>query len=92
MGTPMQLADKIAKASNSYRNAWEIQCAYYSSIQESCNTKYIRHDLTTQGSHNSYDTRFSEHIRTDRTRDEFCENRIGLSLPKAINWTTANLL
>ena len=49
-------------------------------------------DLTTQGSHHSYDTRSSEHIRTDRTRAEFHDNRITLFLPKFINSTPANLL
>ena len=53
---------------------------------------FYNFNLTTQGSHHSYDTRSSEQIRTDRTRADFCDNRIRLFLPKVINSTTANLL
>ena len=53
---------------------------------------FYNFNLTTQGSHHSYDTRSSEQIRTDRTRAEFCDNGIRLFLSKVINSIPANLL
>ena len=53
---------------------------------------FYNFNLTTQGSHHSYDTRSSEQIRTNRTRAEFYDNRITLFLPMFINSTPANLL
>ena len=65
---------------------------YYKYQHRKLPNYFYNFNLTTQGSRHSYDTRSGEQIRTDRTRAEFCDNRIRIFLPKVINSTPANLL
>ena len=65
---------------------------YYKYQRRKLPNFFYNFNFTTQGSHHSYDTRSSEQLRTDRTRAEFCDNRIRIFLPKVINSTPANLL
>ena len=58
---------------------------FYHKCQRRKLPKYFYNfNLTTQGPHHSYDTHSSELIRTDRTRAEFCDNKIRIFLPKVI--------
>ena len=80
----------ILKISDMFRiNALKF---YYKHQHRKLSNYFYNFNLTTQGSHHSYDTRSIEQIRTDRTRAEFGDNRIRIFLPKVINSTPANLL
>ena len=48
-------------------------------------------NIVTQGSQHSYNTRQSEQIRTERTRAEYCDNRL-IFLPYLINTAPLHLL
>ena len=89
MGIQMQPVGKITKASNSHSNALKF---YYKYQRMKLSNYFYNFNLTTQSSHHSYDTRSIEQIRTDRTRAEFCDNRIRIFLPKVISSTPENLL
>ena len=65
---------------------------YYKYQSKKLPNYFYNFNLTTQGSHHSYDTRSSKQIRTDKTGAEFCDSRIRILLPKIINSTPANLL
>ena len=63
---------------------------YFKHQHEKLPFYFYNFNLTTQGSHHSYDT--IEQIRTDKTRAEFCDNRRRIFLPKVMNSNPANLI
>ena len=49
---------------------------YYKYLHGKLPSYFYSFNIVTQGSQHSYDTRKSEQIRTERTRAEYCDNRL----------------
>ena len=74
---------EILKAPSHYLNqCWLIISEFH----------FYSFNIVTQGSQHSSNTRQSEQIRTERTRAEYCDNRLRIFLPYLINTVPLHLL
>ena len=86
---PSQYPFKSNKVPTSEGFYWQF---YYKYLHGKLPSYFYSFNIVTQGSQHTYNTRQSEQIRTERTRAEYCDNRLRIYLPGLVNSAPLHLL
>ena len=65
---------------------------YYKYLHGKLSSYFYSFNIVTQGSQHSYNTRQSDQIRIERTRAEYCDNRLRIYLSCLVNTVPLHLL